>query len=89
MKRLFLSAAVLALSVFGRPAFAWIHDRDLSRIDDRIERTHAVGIAAAHENDDVSRRHRKELVDKVSAVLILQGYLDAKKQAAASDRPPA
>ena len=33
---------------------------------------------------DVSRRHRKELVDKVSAVLILQGYLDARKQATAS-----
>ena len=31
----------------------------------------------------VRREHRKEYVDKIAAVLILQGYLDAQKGTAA------
>ena len=36
----------------------------------------------------VSRRDRREVVDKVSATLILQGYLDYRKQRAAEAHEP-
>lgn len=36
---------------------------------------------------DVSRRKRKGLVDQVAAVLILQSYLDYRKQAVAAAEP--
>jgi putative pre-16S rRNA nuclease len=54
------------------------------------ERFTTVAAERALVEGDVSRRQRKELVDKVSAILILQGYLDSRKQAEAdAHKPPA
>jgi subtilisin family serine protease len=49
------ASLVLALSAAGT-ANAWIHDRNSNRIDDRLERVHAFGLAAAFENENLSQR---------------------------------
>ena len=44
------------LSVATTPARAWIDDRNSNKIDDRIERVHALGWNAAFEHDDPAQR---------------------------------
>jgi subtilisin family serine protease len=56
---LVLSSAALVLSAalaLTTPAQAWLHDQNANRIDDRIERVHALGYAAAFVNDDLGQR---------------------------------
>jgi putative Holliday junction resolvase len=43
------------------------------------ERLSTVSATKALLEADLSRRKRKEVVDKIAAVIILQGYLDAKR----------
>jgi hypothetical protein len=45
------------------PARPWIHDQDESKIDDRIERVHQEGRAAAFEHGDSSKRMRIALFE--------------------------
>jgi putative Holliday junction resolvase len=52
------------------------------------ERFTTVAAERALAEGAVSRRQRKELVDKVSAILILQGYLDSRKLGEAEARKP-
>ncbi len=44
------------------------------------ERLSTVGATRVLVEADVSRKKRKQSVDKIAAVLILQGYLDANKE---------
>jgi putative holliday junction resolvase len=44
------------------------------------ERLSTVGATRVLLEADVSRKKRKQSVDKIAAVLILQGYLDASKE---------
>ena len=56
------AALLMALCAVGT-AGAWIHDQDLNRIDDRIERTQALGLAAAYEDMDTAKRMRIAVFD--------------------------
>jgi putative pre-16S rRNA nuclease len=54
------------------------------------ERFTTVAAERALAEASVSRRRQKELVDKVSAILILQSYLDSRKASEAeAPKPPA
>ena len=46
---------LLALGV-ASPARAWLYDQNHNRIDDRIEQVNAVGLSAAYENGDLTKR---------------------------------
>lgn len=50
------------------------------------ERLSTVAAERALIEGNVSRRGRKAVIDKVSAILILQNYLDYRKLAASSER---
>jgi putative holliday junction resolvase len=60
-----------ALAALGHP----VHYQD--------ERLTTVAAERAMREGDISRKRRKEIIDQVAAVLILQGWLDARSPGAA------
>lgn len=59
--------AALLTDTFGIPAVLW---------DERLSTMAAERMLISA---DVSRKKRKKVIDKMAAVMILQGYLDSKK----------
>jgi subtilisin family serine protease len=63
-------ALTLILLLLSLPVYGWIWDRDQNRIDDRIERTHLEGLAAAFENGDLE--HGRQILALSSAGGVLR-----------------
>jgi subtilisin family serine protease len=78
-------ALTLILLLLSLPAYGWIWDRNQNRIDDRIERTHLEGLAAAFENGDIDNGRPILALSSAGGVLRYGVFVGFLHQPTASD----